>query len=187
MPLLEQFYYPAPGEGGPLFANSLIDPRNNALIQLAGDVVTIRLTICAQSIIPLYDDGLPNGLGFAGARLDVKYRPCDTVRAVGYNTDKGYAIAGSPLLPVPPALLEETPAAAAVEGDLAAPMAVFITPDGQIQIGSFEFFSAFFEPCSVNLQYIACEPPPDPTNTDPPVPGTAGGQPGPFGVRKVSR
>lgn len=168
MPLLEQYYFTDP----PVFATNLIDPRNNALVSGSEDTVTIRLTICAQSIIPLYTDGLPNGVGQPGAKLETKYRPCDTVRAVGYNTEKGYAISGSPLLPKPPDLAV-TPDPIDIDGDLAAPMVVFIEPDGDIQIGSFDFFSAFFEPCSVVIQYIACQPP-ETENPPPPPPGGGG-------------
>jgi hypothetical protein len=180
MPLLEQFYYPAVGEGGPLFAGNSLDPRNNATIAAGEDTVTIKGVICAQSIVPLYSDGLPNGVGFAGATLDLKYRPCDTVRVVGWNTE--LPSPGGPFLPKPPELAV-TPSADPTYG---APFVVFVEPNGNIQVGSFDTFSAFFEPVSVNFTYIACDPTAT-ENPDPVVPGTAGGAPGPFGVRKVSR
>jgi len=182
MPLLEQYYYEdiPPGPPYPLFATNSIDGRNNATIVGGEDTVTIKGIIVAQSIVPLYTDGLPNGSGFPGATLEAKYRPCDTVRVVGWNTDKPSP--GGGFLPNPPTVAP-TPDADPTYG---APFVVFIEPNGNITIGSFDTFSIFFEPISVNFTYIACAPP-DTENPDPPVPGTAGGQPGPWGVRKVSR
>lgn len=181
MPLLEQYYFPAnpPSFPVPLFAGADLDPRNNATIAGGEDTVTIKGIICAQSIVPLYTDGLPNGVGFAGAKLEEKYRPCDTVRVVGWNTD--LPSPGGPFLPTPPDLAA-TPDADPTYG---APFVVFVEPSGDIQIGSFDTFSIFFEAVSVNFTYIACAPATDNPPTTPP--GTASGAPGPFGVRKVSR
>lgn len=176
MPLLEQYYYTDP----PIFAGNAIDPRNNAMVIGGEDTVTITGVICAQSILPLYTDGLPNGLGFAGAQLERKYRPCDTVRVVGWNTDKPSP--GGPFLPKPPELAVDP----GPDPTYGAAFVVFVEPDGEIQVGSFDTFSAFFEPVSVNFSYIACAPP-DTENPPTTPPGTAGGAPGPFGVRKVSR
>lgn len=183
MPLLEQFYFPddPPGPPFPLFAGVDIDPRSTATINAGEDTVTIKGIICAQSIVPLYTDGLPNGAGFPGATLPEKYRPCDTVRVVGWNID--LPSPGGPFLPKPPDLAV-TPAPDPTYG---APFVVFVEPNGNIEVGSFDTFSAFFEPVSVNFTYIACDPGADPTNPPTTPPGTASGAPGPFGVRKVSR
>jgi hypothetical protein len=130
--------------------------------------------------VPLYTDGLPNGSGFPGAELPGKYRPCDPVRVIGWNTSRPSP--GGQFLPEPPELAVDP----GPDPTYGAAFVVIVEPDGTITVGSFDTSSIFFEPVSVNFSYVACRPA-DTENPPTTPPGTASGAPGPFGVRKVSR